>query len=130
MKSGNTIAAQPSQLPLNPVRNISTHTKRYRAAIYLTYRSNIRKLIVHLQKNYDMETLQLNIEKSQFVGLLQTLSVSDKFEIYNTLRKSLLCDRMENLLNTIDADDLSIEEITETIETVRQERYEKGIQYV
>ena len=72
-----------------------------------------------------METLQLNIEKNQFVGLLQTLSVSDKFEIYNTLRKSSLCDRMENLLNTIDADDLSMEDITETIESVRQERYEK-----
>ena len=77
-----------------------------------------------------METLQLNIEKSQFIGLLQTLSVSDKFEIYNTLRKSLLCDRMENLLNTIDTDDLSMEDITATIETVRQERYEKGIQFI
>jgi len=73
-----------------------------------------------------METLQLNVEKSQFVGLLQTLSVSDKFEIYSVLKKSLLCDRMENLLNTFDGEELSMEDITETIETVRQERYEKG----
>ena len=73
-----------------------------------------------------METLQLNVEKSQFVGLLQTLSVSDKFEIYSVLKKSLLCDRMENMLNTFDVDELSMEDITETIETVRQERYEKG----
>ena len=77
-----------------------------------------------------MNTLQLNIEKNQFVGLLQTLNASDKLEMYGILKKSLLCDRMENLLNTIDADELSMDDITETIETVRQERYEKGIQYV
>ena len=77
-----------------------------------------------------METLQLNIEKSQFVGLLQMLSVSDKLEMYGVLKKSLLCDRMENLWNTFDNDELSMEDITETIETVRQERYEKEKQYV
>jgi hypothetical protein len=77
-----------------------------------------------------METLQLNIEKNQFIGMLQTLSISDKLEIYSVLKKSLLCDRMDNLLNTLDAVDLSMEDITETIEEVRQERYEKGKQYV
>ena len=77
-----------------------------------------------------MEVLQLNVEKNQFVSLLQTLNMSDKLEIYNTLRKSLLCDRMENLLNTFETDELSMEDITETLEIVRQERYEKGKQYV
>ena len=77
-----------------------------------------------------METLQLNIEKSQFVGLLQTLSVPDKLEMYNVIKKSLLCDRMENVINSLDCDDLSMEDITETIEAVRQERYEKGKQHV
>ena len=77
-----------------------------------------------------MNTLQVNLEKNQFVGLLQTLSISDKLEMYGVLKKSLLCDRMENLLNTIDADGLSLDEITETVETVRQERYEKSKQYV
>ena len=75
-----------------------------------------------------METLQLNIGKSQFVGILQTLSISDKLEMYDILKKSLLCDRMENLLNTIDCDELSMEDITESIETVRQDRYENGKQ--
>ena len=77
-----------------------------------------------------MNALQLNIEKNQFVGLLQTLSVSAKEEIYNKLKISLACDRMENLLNTIDADELSMEEITEIVEEVRQEMYEKEKQYV
>jgi predicted DNA-binding protein YlxM (UPF0122 family) len=71
-----------------------------------------------------METLQLNVEKNQFVDLLQTLSISDKFEIYSVLKKSLLCDRMENLINTFDADEISMDDITETLEAVRQERYD------
>ena len=33
---------------------------------------------------------------------------------------------MENLLNTIDADKLSMDEITDTVERVRQEMYEKS----
>jgi len=73
-----------------------------------------------------METLQLNIDKSQFMNLLQTLSVSDKLEMYGVLKKSLLCDRMEILLNSFDNDELSMDDITETIESVRQERYNKG----
>ena len=77
-----------------------------------------------------MNTLQLNIEKSQFVGLLQTMNIPDKLEMYTVLKKSLLCDRMENLLNAIDIDDLSMEDITETVEVVRQERYEKSLKYV
>jgi len=72
-----------------------------------------------------MNTLQLNIERSQFVGLLQTMNIPDKLEMYSVLKKSLLCDRMENLLNSIDADELSMEDITEAVEEVRQERYEK-----
>jgi predicted DNA-binding protein YlxM (UPF0122 family) len=77
-----------------------------------------------------MDTLQLNIEKSQFIGLVQTLSISDKQEIYDILKKSLLCDRMEKLQNSFDTEDLSMEEITNIVEEVRQERYEKGKQYV
>ena len=77
-----------------------------------------------------METLQLNIEKSQFVDLLQTLNVSDKKEIFNILKKSLLCDSIENLWNSFDNNELLMDDITETIEEVRQERYEKNRIYV
>ena len=69
-----------------------------------------------------MNTLQLNIERSQFVGLLQTMNIPDKLEMYTVLKKSLLCDKMENLLNTIDADELSMEDITEAVEEVRKDK--------
>ena len=62
------------------------------------------------------------------VALLRTLNVSDKLEIYRSLKKSLLCDQMENMLNIFDSDELSMDDITEALEEVRQERYEKGKQ--
>jgi len=72
-----------------------------------------------------METLQSNREKNQFISLLQTLSLSDKAEMYRKLKISLACDRVENLLNTINASELSMEDITEVVENVRQEMYER-----
>ena len=76
-----------------------------------------------------MNTLQLNIEKSQFIDILQTLNPSDKWEMYKAIKKSLLCDRMENMLNSFDADELSMEDITEAVEEVRQEKFEKNLKY-
>ena len=75
-----------------------------------------------------MNTLQLNIEKNQLVGLLQTLTVSDKMEMYDVLKRSLLCDRMENMLNTFDVDGLSMDDIDKAVEEVRQERYDRDRQ--
>ena len=76
-----------------------------------------------------MNTLQLNIEKSQFIDMLQTLNVADKWEMYRAIKKSLLCDRMENMLNSFDAEELSMDDITEAVEEVRQEKYEKSLEY-
>jgi len=54
------------------------------------------------------------------------MDIPDKLEMYAVLKKSLLCDRMENLLNAINIDDLSMDDITEIVEEVRQERYENS----
>jgi len=95
-------------------------------SILKNYTTSQKKLYFYENKFLNgMETLQLNIRKSQFLDLMQALNPPDKLEIFNVLKKSLLCDRMENLLNTFDSDGLSMEDITETIEEVRQERYEK-----
>jgi len=100
-------------------------------SILKNYATLQKKLYFYKNKFLNsMETLQLNIRKSQFLDLMQALNAPDKLEIFNVLKKSLLCDRMENLLNTFDSDGLSMEDITETIEEVRQERYEKDKQHV
>ena len=76
-----------------------------------------------------MNTLQLNIERGQFIDILQRLNVADKWEMYKAIKKSLLCDRMENMLNSIDAEELSMEDITEAVEEVRQEKHAKSLAY-
>jgi len=77
-----------------------------------------------------MNLLQLNTEKNQYVDLLQTLSFSDKAEMYRKLKISLACDRMEELLSTVETGALSMAEITEVVEGVRQEMYEREQQHV
>jgi hypothetical protein len=72
--------------------------------------------------------MQLNVEKRQFFGLLQTLNNSDKLEAYKFLKKILFRERMDNLLESLRTDELSMEDITEVVEEVRQERYDSGKQ--
>jgi hypothetical protein len=65
-----------------------------------------------------------------FFGLLQNLDNSDKWETYKFLKKILFQESMENLLKSLQTDNLSIEDITEAVEEVRQERYENGKQNI
>jgi hypothetical protein len=53
-----------------------------------------------------MNTIQLNIEKSQFATILETLTDSEKMEIFQMLKKSFMVD------------------------DVRQEMYERNEQYL
>jgi hypothetical protein len=76
----------------------------------------------------DMNTMQLNVEKGQFFGMLQTLDDSAKMETYKFLKKILFRGRMDNLLESLRTDELSMEDITAAVEEVRQERYESGRQ--
>jgi predicted DNA-binding protein YlxM (UPF0122 family) len=78
----------------------------------------------------EMNTIQRSVEKKQFVGLLQTLDYSDKLEIYKMLKKSLFRDNAKNMLNFSVTNELSMEEITEAVDEVRQEMYEHGEQYM
>jgi hypothetical protein len=77
-----------------------------------------------------MDTIQLNIEKNQFVGMLQTLDNSDKWVIYKFLKKSLFSNNLENMLNDGKTEELSMKEITKVVDEVRQEMYERGEQYL
>jgi len=75
-----------------------------------------------------MRTMQLNLGKSQFVNMFNTMNDIDKLEIYNELKKSLLLNRFENLLKSLRTDELSMEDITKEVESVRKKRYEEGRQ--
>ncbi len=72
-----------------------------------------------------MDTIQLNISKQQFVGLIQSMSEQDRLEIFDRLRKSLFVSRFDRLLKSARTDELSLDDITREVEAVRQERYEE-----
>lgn len=75
-----------------------------------------------------MEAIELKIEKRQFLKMLSQLDEKDRFEIYTELKKSLFLKRFNQLLKTTRTNELSMEDITNEVESVRKQRYEKGEQ--
>jgi hypothetical protein len=74
------------------------------------------------------DTIQLNLDKRQFVNLFRFMNESDKVDIYKELKKNLFLNRFENLVKSLQTDELSLEDITKEVEEVRKERYENGKQ--
>ncbi|WP_337626212.1 hypothetical protein [Phocaeicola sp.] len=72
-----------------------------------------------------MDTIQLNISKQQFVGLIQSMPEKDRLDIFDRLRKSLFVSRFNRLLKSTRTDELSLEDITGEVEAVRQAHYEE-----
>jgi hypothetical protein len=76
-----------------------------------------------------METIQLKIEKNQFIEMLQAMDKSDKLLIYKFLKQSLYGD-MRHASTAKKTNELSMAEITGIVDEVRQEMYERGEQYI
>ncbi|MDR3269620.1 MAG: hypothetical protein LBT83_11225 [Tannerella sp.] len=74
------------------------------------------------------DTIQLNLDKQQFINLFHFMNESDKVTIYKELKKELFLNRFENLLKSLQTDELSLDDITKEVEEVRKERYENGWQ--
>jgi len=75
-----------------------------------------------------MKTVQIEIDKKQFLKILNQLEEKERFEIYNELKKKLFIKRFNNLLKATRTNELSFDEITKEVESVRKRRYEKGKQ--
>ncbi len=73
-----------------------------------------------------MKTISIELDKSQFIRILNKLDDNDKLEIYNELKKSLFLKRFNKLLKSTKSNELTLEEITKEVESVRIQRYEKG----
>lgn len=76
-------------------------------------------------KRKRMDTIQLNISKQQFFGMLQAMPEQDKLEVFDRLRKSLFVSRFDRLLKSVRTDELSMDDITREVEAVRQKHYEE-----
>ena len=55
---------------------------------------------------------------------------NDKLELFNELKKSLFLKRFNKLLQTTQTDELTMDEITKEVESVRKQRYEEGKQII
>ena len=75
-----------------------------------------------------MKAIQIEIKKSQFLKILNQMDEKDKLELFYELRKSLFLKRFNHLLQSTRADELTMDEITQEVESVRKDRYEKGKQ--
>jgi Mg/Co/Ni transporter MgtE len=77
-----------------------------------------------------MKTISIELDKNQFIRILNKLDDTDKLEIFNELKKSLFLKRFNKLLKSTRTSELTLEEITKEVESVRKQRYEKGKQNV
>jgi len=77
-----------------------------------------------------MGTVNIEIDKNQFIKIINRLDDSDKLEIFNELKKSLFLKRFNKLLQSTRNDNLFMDEITKEVESVRKSRYEKGKQII
>ena len=75
-----------------------------------------------------MRTINIELNKNQFIKILNKLDDNDKLEIFNELKKSLFLKRFNKLLSSTKTNELTMEEITKEVESVRSKRYEKGKQ--
>ena len=77
-----------------------------------------------------MKVINIELNKRQFLKIINQLDDNDKFELYNELKKSLFLKRFNKLLKSTKSDELTIEDITNEVESVRKQRYEEGRQAI
>ena len=75
-----------------------------------------------------MGTISIELEKSQFIRILNELDDTDKLEIFKALKKSLFLTRFNTLLESTKTSELTMDEITKEVESVRQQRYDNSKQ--
>ena len=77
-----------------------------------------------------MKAINIELDKSQFLKIIYQLDDNDKLELFNELKKSLFLKRFNKLLKSTRTDELSMDEITKEVESVRKQRYEEGKQII
>lgn len=77
-----------------------------------------------------MKAVSIELNKSQFLKVINQLDENDKLELYNELKKSLFLKRFNKLLKSTQTDELTIDDITNEVESVRKQRYEEGRQAI
>ena len=81
-------------------------------------------------KEKRVKTINLSLDKRQFIDIFRFMDEQDREYVYNELKKILFLNKIENLRNSFVNNDLTMDEITAEVEAVRKERYETGKQII
>jgi hypothetical protein len=76
------------------------------------------------------KTINLNLNKRQFVDAFRFMDERDREYIYDELKKILFISKVNNLQKSFADCELTMEDITAEVEAVRKERYETGRQII
>ncbi|TVQ58390.1 MAG: hypothetical protein EA366_06650 [Spirulina sp. DLM2.Bin59] len=68
---------------------------------------------------------QLSLSFEQVLSLVKQLPEADKLKLSEALSKELLDSKLTHLLETFKTDEISLEEITQEVETVRTEIHDQ-----
>ncbi|MEX2597800.1 MAG: hypothetical protein WEC59_12815 [Salibacteraceae bacterium] len=69
--------------------------------------------------------LQINLTFEQILSMVKQLPRQQKIKLSKELEKEVIDTKLSRLLKTFRTNELDLETITEEVEKVRQERYEK-----
>jgi hypothetical protein len=83
-----------------------------------------------VKKTGSEKMIQLRMNKRQFVDLFLIMEDSDREDIYEELRRIHFLSKVNDLRSSMSGSQLTMEEITAEVETVRKERYESGRQII
>ncbi|HZK06680.1 MAG TPA: hypothetical protein VFC92_00635 [Bacteroidales bacterium] len=69
--------------------------------------------------------MQIDITYEQILSMVRQLPRQQKIKLTKELEKEVIDSKLSRLLKTFKAEDLDLKTITEEVESVRQEIYEK-----
>lgn len=70
--------------------------------------------------------LNISLTFNQVLGLVKGLPRSQKIKLSKELEKEVVESKLTDLLTVFKTDELSLESISQEVELVRQERYERS----
>ena len=69
------------------------------------------------------QTLNINIDFKQLLNIIRQCDIKQKIKIAETLDKETYAVRFKQLISELSENDLTMNEITKEVETVRSKRY-------
>jgi len=67
--------------------------------------------------------LTIDVDNEKIMYLIKDMSIDYKLKIYDMIKGEILKTRFKNIMDTLQTDDLTLEEIEKEVSSVREDRY-------